>query len=152
LLCTHFNLFSFSPQTKPFILVLDEIDELRKYGYEGDLEIPEGSKFARILYDVWTEMCLLVEGGNQLVFCGRSPTLFSLGRGLYSEIMQEGEICPPSGHKCYWILLDALGRCHVENQLRGLVSDTTEITAVLLDEVEHQSAGIARFVHFTGML
>lgn len=125
------------------------MDALRKYGYEGDLEMQEGSQFARILYDIWTEMCLIVEGGNQLVFCGRSLTLFSLARGLYSK---EGGICSPSGHKCYWILLDALGRHHVENQLRGLVSDMTEITAAILDEVEHQSAGIARFVHFAGML
>lgn len=128
------------------------MDELRKYGYEGGLEMQEGGQFARILYNVWTEMCPLVENGNQLVFCGRSPTLFSLGRGLYSEVTQEGGIHSPLGHKCYWILLDALGRLHVENQLRGIVSNTTEITAALLDEVEHQSAGIARFVHFTGML
>jgi hypothetical protein len=127
------------------------MDELRKYG-SGSLEMEEGIQFAKVLYNVWTEMCPLLMGENQLVFCGRSPTLFSLGRGLYSAAMQEGGIRSPTGQKCFWIMLDALGRHDAEIQLRGILSSNIEITAGFLDEIEHWSAGIARFVHYTGML
>lgn len=145
---------------------MDELRNLPNGRY-----LPEGRPFARVLYQLWTMLCVAIPAGHQLVFAGKSATLFTLGRGFYTEAglmgdsmedsmegnkssmeakegsMEESSFKSPKGHKCIWILLDALARKHVKAKLQNELPDF-DVTEQVVDEVELATGGIPRYVVF----